>query len=357
MKTKIKLDHIVLLRSLAIILVVFAHATRSAGSANLHMYSPAITPCWEVALKNYIYSFHMPLFFWISGYVFYYSSIGTDSVSNLATQLLKKVKRLIIPMYSTAFLILLPTIILFGHINGSILNQIKLFILGNDIDHLWYLKTLFMIFMISLPLKGFLSRNNKSCILASLIWYALYHFHPPIIWSAVKYYPFVFVGFIFRKYESKLNKVSFKFWFTTFWLLHLSALVSKKIFAISTSFEAVIWYLSAIFGIFFIYFLVNFLIAPLRESNCWSYIRKIDETSYSIYLFHVTFLYIVLFLVAILDIQSHIVRVFFSFLLGLLIPINIHYLFSNSYKLSFLFGISPKNHIIKRSIGLAEARR
>jgi hypothetical protein len=50
-----KIDYIVLLRAAAIILVVFAHATRSVHSPNPHMYSPLITPCWEIAIKDYIF--------------------------------------------------------------------------------------------------------------------------------------------------------------------------------------------------------------------------------------------------------------------------------------------------------------
>ena len=63
MENKEKINHIVLLRTLTITLVVLGPATRSSDSPAMYMYNPTNTPFVEVVLLKYIYSFHMPLFF------------------------------------------------------------------------------------------------------------------------------------------------------------------------------------------------------------------------------------------------------------------------------------------------------
>lgn len=353
MKLKRKLDHIALLRALAIILVVFAHATRSVYSPNAHMYSPEVTPLWEIIIKHYIYSFHMPLFFWISGYIFYYSSIETVKFSGVRIQVLEKFNRLIVPMYSTSFLILLPTIIFFGHPNGSILHQVKLLILGSNHDHLWFLKTLFMIFFISIPLRNIINRGGTNIyIFVIMSWLILNYLHPPIVGSAIKYFPFFLVGFVSRKYEYVIYKVKSLYGFSIFFLLHFSILMITKFIDESMSKDTFFWYLTALFGIYFMFYLVKYLTTLLRETGYWMLIKKIDETSYSIYLFHVSFLYLVLYVVSILHIQIPLIRIFFSFGLGIVLPMVIHEVLSKSKIIAFLFGISKKNHSTNYKFGI-----
>ena len=108
------------MRVIAIVLVVLGHATRDINVPNLHMYGPTFTPYFEVALRKYIYSFHMPLFFWITGYVFFYSTFEHQNKINRIDELIKKAKRLLIPLYAASFLVYLPVILCFGHPNGSI---------------------------------------------------------------------------------------------------------------------------------------------------------------------------------------------------------------------------------------------
>lgn len=57
------------LKGFAILLVVFGHCVADCVSSN--SYPEFTRPL--VALKDFIYNFHMPLFFMISGFVFYFS--------------------------------------------------------------------------------------------------------------------------------------------------------------------------------------------------------------------------------------------------------------------------------------------
>ncbi len=293
-----KIDYIVLLRAAAIILVVFAHATRSVHSPNPHMYSPLITPCWEIAIKDYIYSFHVPLLFWISGFVFYFSAVENTKSDTVSSQLLSKAKRLILPMYSVSFLILLPCIFFFGHINGSIVSQIKLFLLGSDNDHLWFLKTLFIIFLAIVPLHYCNKSESKFFYTIVLIIWGFFYVYQPIMpnlmISAIKYFPFFILGCISRKHEYILDKMSFSMMFIFCLFLHAIVLLTKRI-SMTYIPRDFIWYFNALCGTYFMYFFARVTISYLVSTKLWLLIKKIDTASYSIYLFHVAFLYIILF--------------------------------------------------------------
>lgn len=342
---KQKIDHMVLLRVIAIILVVFAHATRNIDSPNLHMFYPQNMALWEVSVKGYIYSFHMPLFFWISGYFFYFSVIENKKNDSLLNQIIGKFKRLVIPLYTTSFLVLLPTIFLFGHFNETFIHQIKLFVLAVNNDHLWFLKTLFIVFIIFIPLNRF-KRNDSNLFYITIIflWALAYYnkqFIPGIFHGAIQYIPFFIVGCLSRKYEFAPNKTKYIFLFIILFILHLILLLFKG--QITRYIPNILfYYLAAFFGIYFMFYFSKLIYEELLYSKAWTIIKKVDSASYSIYLFHVSFLYFVLFINHKLDINIPELRIAFSFILGLLLPIYIHNLLSKNKILSYAFSIPFK---------------
>ncbi|MBB3445727.1 MULTISPECIES: acyltransferase family protein [unclassified Rhizobium] len=77
------------LKGLAIILVVWGHT-----------YDAAF-PVWAIGLRKAIYAFHMPLFMFLSGYVFVY--VGAHKLKgSLSTYTSKRAKRLLIPFFIMA---------------------------------------------------------------------------------------------------------------------------------------------------------------------------------------------------------------------------------------------------------------
>jgi len=349
-----RIDYIVLLRAVAIILVVFAHATRSIHSPNPHMYSPLITPWWEIAIKDYIYSFHMPLLFWISGFVFYFSAVENKKRDTVSNQLLSKAKRLILPMYSVSFLILFPCIFFFGHFNGSIASQIKLLLWGSDNDHLWFLKTLFIIFLATVPLYYYCKSESKYFhIMLLVIWGFFYVYQtimPNLMVSAIKYFPFFIIGCLSRKHEYILDKMNFSMMFIFFLFLHILVLLTKRI-SMTYIPKDFIWYFAAFCGTYFTYFFARVAVSYLVSTKLWLLIKKIDATSYSIYLFHVAFLYIVLFIYFRLSFHIAAVRITLSFIAGLLLSILVHELIAKNKILSQAFAIPyyRQDNILRRS--------
>ena len=113
-------------KGLGIILVIFAHANKTI-------------------LTKYIYLFHMPLFFYISGKLF-----NIDNL-NFRSFVKKKIDRLIIPCFAYGILI-----VLFNILNSTILyiktktfnyniidNLLRIFIFQNRTTTLWFLLVIF----------------------------------------------------------------------------------------------------------------------------------------------------------------------------------------------------------------------
>lgn len=106
-------------------------------------------------LRRWIYSFHMPLFFFISGYLFAYT---TPVFSQLDTGklLTKKVRRLLIP-YFVLGSILFGIKALFSQYSYadrdfSVISYCKMFFAPqasySTLGYLWFLPALFLIFLI-----------------------------------------------------------------------------------------------------------------------------------------------------------------------------------------------------------------
>ena len=77
-------------RAMMIVLVVIGH------------YDPVTAPEWYKTMLKVIYTFHMPVFLFVSGYVY----IATKKEESYINFLLKKVKRLLVPYYVTSLLVI-----------------------------------------------------------------------------------------------------------------------------------------------------------------------------------------------------------------------------------------------------------
>lgn len=95
-------------KAICIILVVIGH------------YVPDNSPEWYVAIHDVIYTFHMPLFMFASGFVY----IATKKNESYGTFILKKVKRLMIPYISTSVIVI--TIKLLTQGNMSVDNPVTI---------------------------------------------------------------------------------------------------------------------------------------------------------------------------------------------------------------------------------------
>lgn len=137
-------DYITLSKAIGIILVVVGHFT-----------STVYMPAYYTEIKNLIFSFHMPLFMILSGFLFQMSmSRKPDGISFLPF-LKKKFLRLMVPYFfiSAAIALLNYGLGLFIPVKRTVdwhyLLEILYTNVGGSAVFLWFMYTLFVVFLIS----------------------------------------------------------------------------------------------------------------------------------------------------------------------------------------------------------------
>ena len=151
-----------IIRVIATLLVVIGHSgyvtmmTEYGGIQMWEYDKPILQTFIDLGIRV-IYSFHMPLFFALSGALFAHS---TKSKPLSCRDLLKsKGKRLLMPYILCNFLWVIPLKLLSGYWNSSrsVVNDIFVgqVLLGGN-NHLWYLWALFIITFIA-----YIFRNNE----------------------------------------------------------------------------------------------------------------------------------------------------------------------------------------------------
>lgn len=187
-------------------------------------------------LYGYICTFHMPLFFLISGAVYYTCKREYGKYENECSFIKNKGKRLIIP-YIGISIILFCILYYVGDYNGNIfIYYFKNVLLANQVKHLWFLVALFLIFI---SFNHFEKVINKHQILTLAICTILYYVSSYLPWtlqlhSFGHYIIFFFCGYVFQA-KSRIikNILENKLTFYVLFLMHILSytIVLKTTFA------------------------------------------------------------------------------------------------------------------------------
>ena len=86
-----KLEFIERTKGFAILLVVLAH---------LVQYGTLGSPEWYSSLKYDIYKFHMPLFMFLSGYVFFHTRMHERALTDFRSYFIRRADRLLVPFFA-----------------------------------------------------------------------------------------------------------------------------------------------------------------------------------------------------------------------------------------------------------------
>lgn len=134
-------------------------------------------------LSGWVYSFHMPLFFMLSGAVLALKPLGLfDKVVR------SKIKRLLIPYFVFAWIFMLPVKWLGNfYDNKSFFAAMKGVLSGSDSGHLWFLTALFWCILIFVIIKKVLENYNTNSCYGLLLLCGL-------IQLSVEYVPFDILG-------------------------------------------------------------------------------------------------------------------------------------------------------------------
>lgn len=126
-------------KALGIILVVYGHVARGVFNASLPMDESRY-----VLVDSIIYSFHMPLFFFLSG-LFFYDSLIKRGKTGLVVN---KVDTIVYPFIVWSLLQGLLEVVLSNYTNGEVTLGQVLSLLWAPRAQFWFLYALFLIFVV-----------------------------------------------------------------------------------------------------------------------------------------------------------------------------------------------------------------
>ena len=129
-------------KAICIILVVMGH------------YVPDNSPAWYVLVHDVIYTFHMPLFMFVSGYVY----IATKKRSTYGDFLLKKVRWLMVPYLTTSVMVIVIKLLTQGSMSVdnpvTIFSFVEMFYMPVAGYFLWFIWALWWMFVLVPLFRG-----------------------------------------------------------------------------------------------------------------------------------------------------------------------------------------------------------
>ena len=357
-KKQVYLNNISLLRVFAILMVVLGHSM-VVYQYNWGIYTPLVRSSFFNALKTYMDIFQMPLFIFISGYMYYYGKNECGKYKNAGKFSFDKVKRLLVPYICIALLYVLPIRMITsykGYSGNNVLEVIYKYILtGLDSGHLWYLLAIFEIFIVFYLLESIINKISTPASFIVIACASIISYKFPQVFqisSSIHYFMFFYLGYVIRKNEKNFayefkGKKNIILIVTTFVLQFLFLIIYLKISnnnLIFTLSRNLMYLFSNIFSAIF-YFLalstISFKYKGLYNNKT---LKFLDKESFAIYLFHSPLIYIMLKYIANKNISPFLVVPSF-FLIILFGSLGISYVIKRTQVLKFMIGApATKKH-------------
>lgn len=192
-KGRNRIEWVLVAKGIAILLVVIGH------------YNPDSAPAYWTALNAVIYSFHMPLFFLLSGYLY---SRGSYAYPNLIR---RKTRRLLYPFIAIAAAALFVKFAAgrFVALDHPVTVRSILALFTDPVSSfmplLWFIYTLFFIFALYPLLRMLLSA--PLILAALLIVNTLFGTGYPVLGRVAAYMPFFVCGVLLKEHPRVLRTV------------------------------------------------------------------------------------------------------------------------------------------------------
>lgn len=305
-------------RAITTILVILGHCTyysikTNYGGIDLGIEVSCFAGKALTVLTTAIYSFHMPLFIALSGCLWAIKNKQTLSFKDLLSS---KSRRLLKPFLFTALFLSIPLKFISGYWGGfskETLSDIilgQLLFVGNANSHLWFLQTLFLIFVVAYFIEKFNLRQCKTLFVIVLfiisiagrymISQGLNFLNLP--YAIMMYLIWFYSGTYFEMHREQINsftKRRLNKWsvMAVFIILQvvLSYINSKQPHPI-TYFT---YYVLAISGMLLTY-VICYRLSLSRYKSIDKNIRAISKYSYDLYLFSDPYNYIFIFILGLI---------------------------------------------------------
>lgn len=289
------------LRLIAIIYVVIGHSaylkisTTYGGVAyvlptDIHqLYNHPFFE-WIRYISVWVYGFHMPLFFMLSGAVLALKPIGDmDSIIK------RKTKRLLIPYFFYGCLFMLPVKWLGNfYSNESIIQALKGFLHGEDSGHLWFLTALFWCIIAFVIIKKALNKIGISSIyalflVAGLIFFTYQYipFNILELKTGLMYLIYFAIGFIFEKERQRYECWTIRRTIVAVVILIGIEIINRRFAILDTFFIIII----GSFLTFLISDIADRKLVRFTKTKAWAFITR---NLFYVYIFHDPLNYIAL---------------------------------------------------------------
>lgn len=236
-------------------------------------------------LRDWIYSFIMPLFFFISGYLFSLTNPIFLKI-DYKNFILKKIKRLLIPYFIIGLFVILSNNI--NNITSFTWHNLRSYAYPRELGLLWYVATLFQIFFIVLSFSKIFHLNLKNnttifvCIIFCLILFILL---PPIsflnIRDMIYFNCFFLLGIFSQVNDNVMLKLSTPILGVGGGIITI--IMSTGILIIENSISLIlIRFIVACAGITFSIFICSFILTYCKRISQW--FLQFSIYTYSIYL-------------------------------------------------------------------------
>lgn len=314
-------------KALGIILVVYGHVAKGLSSAGIEAQFKSFE-----TITSIIYSFHMPLFFFVSGF-FFYNSLKKRGGTKL---ILRKLDTVVYPYLIWSIFQGIIEVFLSNYTSGDVTFSEVFSLLWLPRAQFWFLYVLFIFFSVSTIIFSLFSK--KTVILLFLLSIVLYVYSPNfsvnLIIRLIKGYFVFFVFGIFFSLYFKVEQISTLFSLS---LLTSGFIISQYLFHVTLGLHySDIGFESLLLALVSILFLVS-LSSQISRLIPNKVLANIGKLSMAIYLMHT------LASSGARIVLSHIVNIYsFEFhiiagcLIGILIPLFIVKIM-NKLKLPYLF--------------------
>ncbi len=282
------------LRLIATILVVIGHSRyigMDATNGGVHYVMPEFTnPAFYSyvvsffgLMVSYIYSFHMPLFFFLSGAV-----LRLKPLKAYDAFCADKIKRLIVPYFAVGFLFMLPVKYFAGFYTKEGLHlAYRMFYTGADSDHLWFLTALFWCMLLFAAIKKVFERlhiNSETALLVVFAVIQMWSQNLPFDVLALKqglgYIGWFALGYVFEKLrKEKLSDLS-KVWKIVLFF------VTGGLFVLNIKVGIFDDFMNVICGCLFAYYTAELCTIVFRRFETTGCYRIVMRNLFAIYLFH-----------------------------------------------------------------------
>lgn len=319
------------LKGIGIILVVAGHVLRGLDGSGLGGENFS----YFHNLDRAIYSFHMPLFFFVSGFLFYK---GVLSASPFAL-VVNKVKLLLYPYFVWSVLQGLLEVFFSRYTNGRADLGSIASIVWMPRAQFWFLYVLFLIFLVFSLCERFCGslRYGLLILISLILFFLAFRFDGYWILKpfSVSFVFFVF-GFLFNNIVTFFERMSFLFAIVLGFLG-----LSMQIYAWNLKdwmyLDSTLFSLALAFVM--IYLIVAFCMLFSGRGVVSYFLAYLGRLSMPIYLMHILVgSGVRIILVKFFGVSDYFVNLFMGIVLGILVPILIYRIFMrNSLRCLFVF--------------------